>query len=201
MLREQQALTRYSLIRRKPGVFRRLLPFLCCLWVDFPSAHRESYRIQREYFKGDGLGDKDNGSGEYHVSQNLICKVQTQEHIPFRLSIHTVSGTVRDAVFGVFGKTCDRVMKNGMQDVKTDSETLNQDFRIRADDVPKAECFLDTHWQRLTELRDSLGQFLLEYTDDMLTLSFSDFAPIDAKGSYNVRRTGLPNVLRGVRKS
>ena len=30
-------------------------------------------------------------------------------------------------------------------------------------------------------------------SDDMLTLSFSDFAPIDAKDANGVRRTGLPD--------
>ena len=157
------------------------------------------YRIQREYFNKNGLGDNDNESGKYGVSQNLIWKVQTQERIPFRLSVHTARGTVRDAVLGVFGKICDRLMKNGMLDVKTDNKALNRDFRIRADDVLKAERFLDTHWQRLTELRDSMGQFSLEYADDMLTLSFFDFAPIDTKDTYNVRCTGLPNGLSAER--
>ncbi len=32
-------------------------------------------------------------------------------------------------------------------------------------------------------------------SDDMLTLSFSDFAPIDAKDTNGVRRTGLPDEL------
>ena len=42
---------------------------------------RGIYRIQREYFKADGHGDKDNDeSGQYHISQSLIWKVQPQEH-------------------------------------------------------------------------------------------------------------------------
>ena len=154
------------------------------------------YRIQREYFKADGLGDKDNDeSGQYRVSQDLIWKVQLREHIPFRLSLRTASETVGEAVSGVFGKICDRLMKNGMQDVKTGSTEFDRSFRIRADDVAQAELFLNTHEQQLTELRDSMGRFSLEYADDMLTLSFSDFAPIDTKDSNDVRRTGLPNEL------
>ena len=154
------------------------------------------YRIQREYFKADGHGDKDNDeSGQYRVSQDLIWKVQLREHIPFRLSLRTASETVGEAVSGVFGKICDRLMKNGMQDVKTGSTEFDRSFRIRADDVAQAELFLNTHEQQLTELRDSMGRFSLEYADDMLTLSFSDFAPIDTKDSNDVRRTGLPNEL------
>ena len=38
--------------------------------------------------------------------------------------MHTVSGTVGEAVSGVFGKSYDRLMKNGMQDVKTDNDTF-----------------------------------------------------------------------------
>ena len=154
------------------------------------------YRIQRQYFKADGLGDKDNDeSGQYRVSQNLIWKVQTQESIPFRLSLHTASETVGEAMFGVFGKICDRLMKNGMRDVKTGSAEFDRSFRIRADDVAQAELFLNTHEQQLAELQDNMGRFSLEYTDDMLTLSFPDFAPIDTKDSSNVRRTGLPGGL------
>ena len=154
------------------------------------------YRIQRQYFKADGLGDKDNDeSGQYRVSQDLIWKVQTRGHIPFRLSLRTASVTMREAMFGVFGKICDRLMKNGMQDVKTGNEVFDRSFRVRADDVAQAELFLNTHGQQLTELRDSMGRFSLEYADDMLTLSFSDFAPTDTKDSNGVRRTGLPNEL------
>ena len=158
------------------------------------------YRIQRQYFKADGLGDKDNDeSGQYRVSQNLIWKVQMQDSIPFRLSLHTASETVGEAMFGVFGKICDRLMKNGMQDVKTDNEAFNRSFRVRADDVAQSEQFLDAHGQQLTELRDNMGRFSLEYADDMLTLSFSDFAPIDTKDANGVRRTGLPNELSAER--
>ena len=179
--------------------FPTTVTFLVLSMGGFSFRAQGIYRIQRKYFEKNGLGDKNNESGEYHISQDLIWKVQTREHIPFRLSIHTASGTVKDAVFGMFGKICDRLIKNGMQDVKTDNESLNRDFRIRADDVPKAESFLDTHWQRLTELRDSMGQFSLEYADNMLTLSFSDFAPVDTKDTYNVRCTGLPKELSAER--
>ena len=151
------------------------------------------YRIQRQYFKADSLGDKDNDeSGQYRVSQDLIWKVQLREHTPFRLSLHTASETVGEAVSGVFGKICDRLMKNGMQDVKTGSTEFDRSFRVRADDVTQAELFLNTHGQQLTELRDSMGRFSLEFAIDMLTLSFSDFAPIDTKDANGVRRTGLP---------
>ena len=154
------------------------------------------YRIQRQYFKADSLGDKDNDeSGQFHVSQNLIWKVQTQESITFHLSLHTMSDTVGETVSGMFGKVCDRLMKDGMQDVKTDNEAFNRSFRVRADDVTQAELFLNTHGQQLTEMRDNMGHFSLEFTDDMLTLSFPDFAPIDTKDSSNVRRTGLPGGL------
>ena len=158
------------------------------------------YRIQRQYFKADSLGDKDNDeSGQYRVSQNLIWKVQMQESIPFRLSLHTASETMREAMFGVFGKICDRLMKNGMQDVKTGSTEFDRSFRVRADDVAQAELFLNTHGRQLTELRDNMGRFSLEYTDDMFTLSFSDFAPIDTKDANGIRRTGLPNELSAER--
>ena len=158
------------------------------------------YRVQRQYFKADGLGDKDNDeSGQYRVSQNLIWKVQMQESIPFRLSLHTASETVGEAMFGVFGKICDRLMKNGMRDVKTDNETFNRSFRVRADDAAQAELFLNTHEQKLTELRNNMGRFSLEIADDMLTLSFSDFAPIDTKDTNGVRRTGLPGELSAER--
>ena len=158
------------------------------------------YRIQREYFKADGLGDKDNDeSGQYRVSQDLIWKVQLREHIPFRLSLRTASETVREAMFGVFGKICDRLMKNGMQDVKTGSAEFDRSFRVRADDAALAELFLNTHGQQLAELRNNMGRFSLEFADDMLTLSFSDFAPIDAKDSNGVRCTGLPSRLSAER--
>ena len=154
------------------------------------------YCIQRQYFKADGHGDKDNDeSGQYRVSQNLTWKVQLRKHTPFHLSLHTMSGTVGKAVSVMFGKVCDRLMKNGMQDVKTGSTEFDRSFRVRADDVAQAELFLNTHGQQLTELRDSMGRFSLEYADDMLTLSFSDFAPIDTKDANGVRRTGLPNEL------
>ena len=159
------------------------------------------YRIQREYFKADNsLGNKDNDeSGQYRVSQNLIWKVQAQEHIPFRLSLHTASGIIGEAVSGVFRKICDRLMKNGMQDVKTGSAEFDRSFRTRADDVTQAEMFLNTHGQQLTELRDNMGRFSLEFANDMLSLSFSDFAPIDTKDANGVRRTGLPNELSAER--
>ena len=158
------------------------------------------YCIQRQYFKADGHGDNDNDeSGQYRVSQNLIWKVQLREHTPFHLSLHTMSGTVGKAVSVMFGKVCDRLMKNGMQDVKTGSAEFDQSFRVRADDAAQAEQFLNTHGQQLTELRDSMGRFSLEYADDMFTLSFPDFAPIDTKDSNGVRRTGLPNELSAER--
>ena len=158
------------------------------------------YGIQRQYFKADGRGDKDNDeSGQYRVSQNLIWKVQMQESIPFRLSLHTASETVREAMFGVFEKVCDRLMKNGMQDVKTGSTEFDRSFRARADDAVQAELFLNTHRRQLTELRDNMGRFSLEYADCMLTLSFSDFAPIDTNDTNGVRRTGLPNELSAER--
>lgn len=100
---------------------------------------------------------------------------------------------------GVFWKICDRLKKNGMQDVKTDSEAFNRSFRIRADDPAQAEQFLDAHGQHLTELRDNMGRFSLEFANDMLTLSFSDFAPIDTKDTNGVRRTGLPDALSAER--
>jgi len=155
------------------------------------------YRIQRQYFKADSPGDKDNDEfGQYRVSQNLIWRVQTREHIPFRLSLHTASETVGEAVSGVFRKICDRLMKNGMRDVKAGNEAIDRSFRVRADDdASQAEQFLDAHGQQLAELRDSMGRFSLEYAGDMLTLSFSDFAPIDAKDANGVRRAGLPNEL------
>ena len=158
------------------------------------------YRIQRQYFKADGHGDKDNDeSGQYRVSQNLIWKVQMQEPMPFRLSLHTASLTMRETMFGVFGKICDRLMKNGMQDVKTGNEAFDRSFHVRADDVAQAELFLKAHGQQLTELRNNMGRFSLEFADDMLTLSFSDFAPIDTKDTNNVRRTGLPGGLSAER--
>ena len=158
------------------------------------------YCIQRQYFKADGHGDKDNDeSGQYRVSQNLTWKVQLRKHTPFHLSLHTMSGTVGKAVSVMFGKVCDRLMKNGMQDVKTGSTEFDRSFRVRADDVTWAELFLNTHGQQLTELWDSMGRFSLEYADDIFTLSFSDFAPIDAKDASGVRRTGLPNELSAER--
>ena len=176
--------------------FPTTVTFLVLSMGDFSFRAQGIYRIQRQYFKADSHGDKDNDeSGQYRVSQNLIWRVQTREHIPFRLSLHTASETVGEAVSGVFGKICDRLMKNGMQDVKTGSTEFDRSFRIRADDVAQAEVFLNTHGQQLTELRDSMGRFSLEYADDMLTLSFSDFAPIDTKDANGIRRTGLPNEL------
>ena len=180
--------------------FPTTVTFLVLSMGDFSFRAQGIYRVQRQYFKADGLGDKDNDeSGQYRVSQNLIWRVQTREHIPFRLSLHTASGSVGEAVSGVFGKICDRLMKNGMQDIKAGNETFDRGFRTRADDVAQAEQFLNTHGQQLVELRDSMGRFSLEFADDMLTLSFSDFAPIDAKDSNGVRRTGLPNELSAER--
>ena len=176
--------------------FPTTVTFLVLSMDNFSFRAQGIYRIQRQYFKADGLGDKDNDeSGQYRVSQNLIWKVQTREHTPFHLSLRTASVTMREAMFGVFGKICDRLMKNGMQDVKTGNEVFDRSFRIRADDVAQAEQFLDAHGQQLTELRDNMGRFSLELADDMLTLSFSDFAPIDTADSYGVRRTGLPSGL------
>ena len=158
------------------------------------------YRIQQRYFKADSLGDKDNDeSGQYRVSQNVIWKVQTQEHIPFRLSLRTASETVGEAISGVFWKICDSLMENGMRDVKTGSAEFDRRFRIHADDVMQAELFLNAHGQQLAELRNSMGRFSLELADNMLSLSFSDFAPIDIKDSNGVRRTGLPNELSSER--
>ena len=172
--------------------------FLVLAIGGFPSRAQGIYRIQRQYFKADGSGDKDNDtSGQYRLSQNLIWKVP--EHIPFRLSLCTASVTLREAMFGVFWKICDRLKKNGMQDVKTDSEAFNRSFRVRADDPAQAEQFLDAHGQHLTELRDNMGRFSLEFANDMLTLSFSDFAPIDTKDTNGVRRTGLPDALSAER--
>ena len=180
--------------------FPTTVTFLVLSMGDFSFRAQGIYRVQRQYFKADGLGDKDNDeSGQYRVSQNLIWKVQTREHTPFHLSLHTASETVGEAMFGVFGKICDRLMKNGMQDVKTGSMEFDRSFRIRADDVAQAEQFLDAHGQQLTELRDNMGRFSLELADDMLTLSFSDFAPIDTADSYGVRRTGLPSGLSAER--
>ena len=176
--------------------FPTTVTFLVLSMGDFSFRAQGIYRIQRQYFKADSHGDKDNDeSGQYRVSQNLIWRVQTREHIPFRLSLHTASGSVGEAVSGVFGKICDRLMKNGIQDIKAGNEAFDRGFRTRADDVAQAEQFLNTHGQQLTELRDSMGRFSLEYADDMLTLSFSDFAPIDTKDANGIRRTGLPNEL------
>ena len=173
--------------------FPTTVTFLVLSMGDFSFRAQGIYRIERQYFKADGLGDKDNDeSGQYRVSQNLIWKVQLREHTQFRLSLHTASETVGEAMFGVFGKICDRLMKNGMQDVKMDNDIFNRSFRTRADDVAQAELFLNTHEQQLTELRNNMGRFSLEYADDMLTLSFFDFAPIVTKDTNSVRRTGLP---------
>ena len=180
--------------------FPTTVTFLVLSMGDFSFRAQGIYRIQRQYFKADGLGDKDNDeSGQYRVSQNLIWKVQLREHTPFHLSLHTASETVGEAVSGVFGKICDRLMKNGMQDVKTGNTEFDRSFRIRADDVTQAKLFLNTHGQQLTELRDSMGRFSLEYADDMFTLSFSGFAPIDTKDSNGIRRTGLPGGLSAER--
>ena len=180
--------------------FPTTVTFLVLSMGDFSFRAQGIYRIQRQYFKADSLGDKDNDeSGQYRVSQNLIWKVQLREHTPFHLSLHTASETVGEAVSGVFGKICDRLMKNGMQDVKTGNTEFDRSFRIRADDVTQAKLFLNTHGQQLTELRDSMGRFSLEYADDMFTLSFSGFAPIDTKDSNGIRRTGLPGGLSAER--
>ena len=173
--------------------FSTTVTFLILSINDLSFRAQGIYRIQRQYFKADDLGDKDNDeSGQYRVSQNLIWKVQLRKHTPFHLSLHTMPGTVGEVVSGVFGKICDRLMKNGMQDVKTGSTEFGRSFRVRADDVAQAELFLKAHGQQLTELQDNMGRFSLEYADDMLTLSFSEFAPIDIKDSNGVRRTGLP---------
>ena len=158
------------------------------------------YRIERQYFKADSLGDKDNDeSGQYSLSQDLIWKIRLRKRIPFRLSLQTASGSVGETVFGIFGKICDRLTKNGMQDVKIDDEAFNKSFRVRSDDVILAKSFLEAHVKQLTELRNNMGRFSLEYADDMLTLSFTDFAPVDAKDTNGVRRTGLPDELSAVR--
>ena len=180
--------------------FPTTVTFLVLSMGDFSFRAQGIYRVQRQYFKADGLGDKDNDeSGQYRVSQDLIWKVQLREHTQFRLSLHTASETVREAMFGVFGKICDRLMKNGMRDVKTDNEAFNRSFRVRADDAARAELFLKAHGQQLTELRNNMGRFSLEFADDMLTLSFSDFAPIDTKDTNSVRCTGLPGELSAER--
>jgi len=180
--------------------FPTTITFLVLSMGGFSFRAQGIYRIQRQYFKADGLGDKDNDeSGQYRVSQNLIWKVQTRGHIPFRLSLRTASVTMREAMFGVFGKICDRLMKNGMQDVKTGNEVFDRSFRVRADDAAQAELFLKTHEQQLIELLDNIGRFSLEFANDMLSLSFSDFAPIDTADSYGVRRTGLPSGLSAER--
>ena len=180
--------------------FSTTVTFLVLSMGDLSLRTQGIYSIQRQYFEADGHGNEDNDeSGQYHVSQDLIWKVQMQESIPFRLSLHTASETVGEAVFGVFGKICDRLMKNGMRDVKTGRAEFDRRFRVRADDAAQAKQFLDAHRQQLAELRDNIGRFSLEYADDMFTLSFSDFAPIDTKDSNGVRRTGLPNELSAER--
>ena len=180
--------------------FPTTVTFLVLSMSGFSFRAQGIYRIQREYLEADSHGDKDNDeSGQYHVSQNLIWRVQTQESIPFRLSLHTASGTIRETVSGVFGKIYDRLMKNGMRDVKMGNDVFDRSFRVRADNVAQAEQFLDAHRQQLTELRDNMGRLSLEFADDMLTLSFSDFAPIDTKDTNDVRRTGLPCELSAKR--
>ena len=180
--------------------FPTTVTFLVLSMGGFSFRAQGIYRIQRQYFKADSLGDKDNDeSGQYRVSQNLIWRVQTQEHIPFRLSLHTVSGTMGETVSGVFVEIYDRLIKNGMRDVKTGSAEFDRSFRVRADEAAQAERFLNAHRQQLAQLRDSMGRFSLECADDMLTLSFSDFSPIDTADSYGVRRTGLPNELSAER--
>ena len=180
--------------------FPTTVTFLVLSMEGFSFYAQGIYRIQQQYFKADGHGDKDNDeSGQYRVSQDLIWKVQTQEHIPFHLSLYTISGAVGEVVSGVFRKICDRLTKNGMRDVKTGNVEFDRSFRIRADDMTQAELFLNTHGQQLTELRDNMGRFSLEFADDMLTLSFSGFAPIDTKDSNGIRRTGLPNELSAER--
>ena len=152
------------------------------------------YRIQREYFKADSSGGNDE-TGQYRVSQDLLWKVRMRENPSLQLSLRTASGGMSEAASAAFGKVFDRLMKNGMRDVKTDNEAFNRSFRVRADDAVQAELFLNIHGQQLTELRDKMGRFALEYADDMLTLSFSDFAPIDTKDANNIRCTGLPGEL------
>ena len=80
-----------------------------------------------------------------------------------------------------------------------DNEAFNRSFRVPADDAVQAELLLNIHGQQLAELRDNMGRFSLEFADDMLTLSFSDFAPIDIKDTNGVRRTGLPGELSAER--
>ena len=180
--------------------FPTTVTFLVLSMGDLSLRTQGIYSIQRQYFNADGHSNEDNDeSGQYHVSQDLIWKVQMQESIPFHLSLHTMSDTVGETVSGMFGKVCDRLMKDGMQDVKTDNEAFNRSFRVRADDVTQAELFLNTHGQQLTEMRDNMGHFSLEFTDDMLTLSFPDFAPIDTKDANGIRRTGLPGELSAER--
>lgn len=121
--------------------------------------------------------------------------VRTQKRLTFRLSLRTTSGTVGEAVSGAFGNLYNRLTKNGMQEMKAGSDTLHRGFRVRANDVQGAQQFLEPHWPKLAELRNKMGRFSLEYEDDMLTLSFADFAPIDVQDCNGVRRTGLPSEL------
>ena len=97
-----------------------------------------------------------------------------------------------------------------------DNEAFNRSFRVPADDAAQNEIgscggiihehfnyiwqsVWHIHGQQLAELRDNMGRFSLEFADDMLTLSFSDFAPIDIKDTNGVRRTGLPGELSAER--
>ena len=155
------------------------------------------YRIEREYFKANnGLGTKDNDeSGQYRLSQDLIWKVRVRERMPFSLSLRTASETVGELVSGMVGSMFDRLTKSGMRAVETGDAVFDRSFRVRADDVTRAAGFLAAHRQQLMELRDSMGRFSLDYADGMLTLSFSDFAPIDTGDTYGVRRNGLPSEL------
>lgn len=159
------------------------------------------YRIRREYLRaGNALGSEGDGeSGHYRISQDLIWRVRTRGHVPFRLSLRTSSGTVGETVSGMFGKACDRMLRSGMRDVRTGDDAFDRGFRVRADDVERAGPLLRAYGRRLAELRDNMGRFSMEYAGDTLSLSFSDFAPIDTADSNGVRRTGLPNGLSAER--
>ena len=51
--------------------------------------------------------------------------------------------------------------------IKTDDKMFDRSFCVCADDFAQAEWFLNTYGQQLTELRDNMGQFSLEYAGDM----------------------------------
>lgn len=148
------------------------------------------YRIQRDYFEADYHADKDNDdSGRYRVTQDLIWKVKLPQNSPYHLTVQFKTGMVRKAFSSVAGKLYNRLAKNGMQDIKIGRDSFDRDFLVNADDDVWAEQFLRMRWQQIVALRDTMGQFSLEYGDGMLTLSFFDFAPIDTKNAWS---TGLP---------